>query len=184
MEDNLQCGEYAKFNDGTIRKILLIEDWQVMTDFDLGNFWLPINRILKHSFDILSLINVGDFVNDKLVIDIDSADNRLCLLSVTESRSVLFTWINVREIHCVFTRDQMDINKYKVEIKLEDECERYKLALFSVIRNSSVLPKGLSLNKTESEINEMTYDTMKEVLNMIDFDTVKAYYINGKGNKD
>ena len=57
--------------------------------------------------------------------------------------------------------------------------EKYKLALFMVIRNFKVLPKGLELNKSKKEINKMTYETMEEVLNIIDFDIAKELYREG-----
>ncbi len=58
--------------------------------------------------------------------------------------------------------------------------ERFKLALFMVIRNSKVLPKGLELGKTKKEINQMTYKTMQEVMNMIDYAKANELYEEGK----
>lgn len=57
--------------------------------------------------------------------------------------------------------------------------EKYKLALFMVIRNFKVLPKGLELGKTQKEINKMTYETMEEVLDVIDFDIAKKLWEEG-----
>lgn len=58
--------------------------------------------------------------------------------------------------------------------------EKYKLALFMVIRNSTVMPKGIELGKSEKEINKTSYETMCEVLTMIDFKKAKAIYEQGK----
>ena len=60
---------------------------------------------------------------------------------------------------------------------------KYKLALFMVIRNSSVMPKGVKLGKTEKEINKMSYETMCEVLTMIDYDQAKKFYEEGKSER-
>ena len=57
--------------------------------------------------------------------------------------------------------------------------EKFKLALFMVIRNSKVLPKGLELGKSEKEINKMTIDTMGAVMNMIDYDLAEKMYLEG-----
>lgn len=57
--------------------------------------------------------------------------------------------------------------------------EKYKIALFMVIRNSKVMPKGIELGKTEKEINKMSYATMQEVLKMIDFDRAEKMYKEG-----
>lgn len=55
--------------------------------------------------------------------------------------------------------------------------EIYKLALFAVIRNSTVMPAGLQMGKTMSEINSMSRMTMDEVIKMLDFDKLsKAFY--------
>ena len=54
-----------------------------------------------------------------------------------------------------------------------------ELALFMVIRNSKVLPKGLELGKSEKEINKMTIDTMSAVMDMIDYDLAEKKYLEG-----
>ena len=40
--------------------------------------------------------------------------------------------------------------------------EKYKLALFAVIRNSSVMPQGIELGKTMHEINTMAVAVMEK----------------------
>lgn len=60
---------------------------------------------------------------------------------------------------------------------------KYKLALFMVIRNSKVMPQGIKLGKTDKEINEMSYETMCSVLNMIDYDQAKKFYEEGKSER-
>ncbi len=54
------------------------------------------------------------------------------------------------------------------------------LALFMIIRNSKVLPTGLKLEKSEEEINKISYETMLQVFNIIDFNKAKEKYIQGK----
>ena len=60
------------------------------------------------------------------------------------------------------------------------EEEKYKIALFMVIRNFKVLPTGMKLGKTEKEIDKMSYQTMQEVLKMIDFEKAEKMYKEGK----
>lgn len=60
---------------------------------------------------------------------------------------------------------------------------KYKLALFMVIRNSKVMPQGIKLGKTDKEINEMSYETMCSVLTMIDYDRAEKFYKEGKDGK-
>ena len=60
---------------------------------------------------------------------------------------------------------------------------KYKLALFMVIRNSIVMPQGIKLGKTDKEINEMSYGTMCSVLTMIDYDRAEKFYKEGKSER-
>lgn len=87
-----------------------------------------------------------------------------------------------------------DYKKLQEEFKQVDhECERleekeeilnkYKLALFMVIRNSMVMPQGIKLGKTDKEINEMSYETMCSVLTMINYDQAEKFYKEGNGGK-
>lgn len=69
--------------------------------------------------------------------------------------------------------------KEKEEI-LNKMKSKYKLALFMVIRNSTVLPKGIELNKSGKEINQMAYQTMCEVLTMIDYNKAEEFYREGE----
>jgi hypothetical protein len=60
---------------------------------------------------------------------------------------------------------------------------KYKLALFMVIRNFMVMPQGIKLGKTDKEINEMSYETMCSVLTMIDYDRAEKSYKEGKSER-
>lgn len=68
-----------------------------------------------------------------------------------------------------------------IEQTLNKMKNKYKLALFMVIRNSIVLPKGIELQKSSKEISKMSYETMCEVLTMIDYKKAKEFYDEGKG---
>lgn len=59
--------------------------------------------------------------------------------------------------------------------KMSNE-EKYKLALFAVIRNSMVMSAGFKLGKSLKEINKMTIATMQEVIDLIDFENLKKVY--------
>lgn len=60
---------------------------------------------------------------------------------------------------------------------------KYKLALFMVIRNSLVMTRGIIKGKTMKEINKMSYETMCEVLTMIDYNKAEKFYEEGKSEK-
>lgn len=65
------------------------------------------------------------------------------------------------------------VTNFKVIKRLNDYRSRMlATSLFAVIKNSKVAPKGMELGKTPEEIDDMTYETMLEISNMIDFEVV------------
>jgi CheY-specific phosphatase CheX len=57
--------------------------------------------------------------------------------------------------------------------------EKFKLALFMIIRNFKVMPVGLQLGKNEHEINQMTVNTITEILNMTNYEKAKEMFEDG-----
>ena len=58
-----------------------------------------------------------------------------------------------------------------------EKYEKYKLALYKVVKLNKVMPAGIKIGKTNEEINEMSKKTMEELLKQIDFEhTSKEYY--------
>lgn len=66
------------------------------------------------------------------------------------------------------------------EETLNEIKNKYKIALFMVIRNSQVMPVGMKLGKSKKEINKKAYETMCEVISMIDYDNARKEYEEGK----
>lgn len=58
--------------------------------------------------------------------------------------------------------------------------EKYKLALFAVIRNSTVMPQGVKLGKTMHEINTMAVAVMANIMESFDFEKLKESYESGQ----
>lgn len=54
--------------------------------------------------------------------------------------------------------------------------EKYKLALFAVVRNSKVMPAGVKLGKSMYEINTMTVAVMANIMESCDFERLKESY--------
>lgn len=54
--------------------------------------------------------------------------------------------------------------------------EKYKLALFAVVRNSTVMPQGVKLGKTMHEINTMTVVVMTNIMDSCNFERLKESY--------
>lgn len=58
--------------------------------------------------------------------------------------------------------------------------EKYKLALFAVIRNSTVMPQGVKLGKTMHEINTMAVAVMANIMESCDYEKLKESYESGQ----
>lgn len=61
------------------------------------------------------------------------------------------------------------------------EEEKYKLALFMVVRNNAIMPKGIELGKSEKEINQMSVSTVKCIMQMCDFGNLEKKWKDGGG---
>lgn len=58
-----------------------------------------------------------------------------------------------------------------------EKYEKYKLALYKVVKLNKVMPAGIEIGKTNEEIIDMSKKTMEELLKQIDFEhTSKEYY--------
>lgn len=75
MEDKIEIGEYVRFKNGKIRKIIGIDkDNHYCVDINYnGAKYLTVFEvatIIKHSSNIIDLIEVGDYVNGEKVEEI------------------------------------------------------------------------------------------------------------------
>lgn len=54
--------------------------------------------------------------------------------------------------------------------------EKYKLALFAVVRSSIVMPQSVKLGKSMHEINTMTVIIMANIMDSCNFERLKESY--------
>ena len=59
--------------------------------------------------------------------------------------------------------------------KLTEENNKLKLLLFAFVRNSGVVAIGHALQKTEEEITDKTFETIKEAEKIIDFEKMREF---------
>lgn len=70
----IQVGEYVRDKDGVINKVTEIQDYEEENDIwyqgekIVGGTWRSM--VTKHSFNIIDLIEVGDYVNGYKVVKI------------------------------------------------------------------------------------------------------------------
>ena len=106
MEDEIEVGEYVRTDKGYIVKIdKKKKNLQMLKflDVEYGN-------ILKHSKNIIDLIEEGDYVNGKYVYSIGTAIGNLPIINHTDGT---FTPSNL--IESIVTKEQMAQMEYKVK---------------------------------------------------------------------
>lgn len=120
------------------------------------------NNIEEDIKEITDLIDIAEIVLPKY-------STSKITYRISESQKIAIS--NIIDQH---KRDKEALNL------LNDMKKKYKIALFMIIRNSLVLPKGKLLGKTDKEINQMSYETLCEVITMTDFKIAEKMYEEGK----
>lgn len=66
--------------------------------------------------------------------------------------------------------------------ELEKELKETRALLFLAVRNTTVLPKGLLLGKSEEDISTMTLATIEEMKKKADFNKIEIMISLGEKN--
>lgn len=117
----LEAGMYIKTQDGRICKILKLneplEDDGYLDHNDIGSASIQEKNVIKASFNIIDLIEVGDYVNDAFVLDFETLQTGE--KSVIVDGLINYGWgqgvIPASEIKEVVTKEQFNSCKYVVE---------------------------------------------------------------------
>ena len=128
--EEIKVGEYCRTKKGRIGKVLLkqeansgcrfcgerLEDTIIeLNTYD--NLRIDTNSIYKHSFNIIDLIEEGDYVNGHLVhsilIDSIHSDNDFKGVQV-ESDYLLYHTIEEKDIKTIVTKEQFNSIKYVI----------------------------------------------------------------------
>jgi hypothetical protein len=108
----MKIGDYVRTING-ISKIIKIQDIitsdneyiTTLITHDNGN--CDISNILKSSPNIIDLIEVGDYVNGEIVIEINKEAN---CIAVTEEGY----WEHINEVKTIVTKEQFESMEYKI----------------------------------------------------------------------
>ncbi len=57
----------------------------------------------------------------------------------------------------------------------KEEADKFRLLLFAFVRNSRVAAIGYQLNKSEQEITDKTFETIKEAEKILDFHKMREF---------
>jgi len=123
----IQVGEYIRTLDG-IKKIVKINEGKLSTYYGKyivfpeykNSKSINVKNITKHSFNIIDLIEEGDYVNGLEVVTIDGYDEdgndkeELGILEtyVDEVDGIYLTDVNIKSI---VTHEQMEAMEYEVK---------------------------------------------------------------------
>ena len=112
MEDKIEVGEYVRV--------------------DKNNRFLGIGKIIKIVSDTIYLkmyidlpisfrfeeIKEYKFTNEKLIIDIDKKNNKICLLEPFDDKNLsnsFVVWHDIEDINSIVTKEQFKYNCYEVK---------------------------------------------------------------------
>ncbi len=128
MSEEIQVGEYVRTDKGKIAKVLYFEKKQgaILNPYSLKlDYYKDYMTVhtkeeiedMKHSFNIIDLIEVGDYVNGRLVLQVDYKNKNLCLLvPLTDTRAnTNICWYGYEDVKSIVTKEQFKSVEYEVE---------------------------------------------------------------------
>lgn len=113
----IEVGEFVRTKDDGIVKLLEKEiDGSGLWCGDVDKaFWLRENNIIKHSKDIIDLIEVGDYVNGAYVHTVDYKRKIVSINAMLEEGYAGNVDLNETLIKSILTHEQYVKNAYEVE---------------------------------------------------------------------
>lgn len=124
---DININEYVRTDNGEIHKVEDIEDLRIhiKTEKIMFRSWVDDyygshkedRFIVKHSQNIIDLIEIGDYVNGRLVLQVDYKNKNVCLLipltdTLANTNSV---WYGYEDIKAVVTHEQISNIEYRLE---------------------------------------------------------------------
>lgn len=74
------------------------------------------DNIVKHSKNIIDLIEVGDYVNKRLLLQVDYKNKNVCLLIPTSDTkaNTNIMWYGYEDIKTIWTKEQLRTIEYNI----------------------------------------------------------------------
>ena len=104
----IEVGESVRSRIGSIGKVTKIEENKFLYENKTLITW--IGNVVKHSKNIIDLIEVGDLVNGMIVFDIITYDNGEKAIKISSGYLM-----SENEIQDILTHEQYQANCYTVE---------------------------------------------------------------------
>ena len=112
----LEVGMYVRTNDGYINKIKKVNQFNVLVygrDLFGEELNIPNNEITKASYNIIDILEVGDYVNGCYIQEIKSLKDNVMICMLDSDYEFVSTIAN-KDIKSVVTHEQMEQMAYKV----------------------------------------------------------------------
>ena len=122
MKLELKENMYVRTKDGIIAKVVYIEDNTISFDKDLYRTYGDsidflekdnLERIVKASYNIIDILEVGDYVNGCYIQEIKSLKDNVMVCMLDSDYEFVSTITN-KDIKSVVTHEQMEQIAYKV----------------------------------------------------------------------
>lgn len=118
MEYKIEVGEYVRTDYGEIHKVVhVVEDdgdWNYYRyENTMGDFQMSI---VKHSKNLIDLIECGDFINGykAISVDYDVMNDTTECIELDLNSNYQYNFISIRQIQTILTKEQYMSNCYKV----------------------------------------------------------------------
>lgn len=120
--EEIKVGEYVRTKRGIIDRVII--DYYGICNSPNCNCkhvscqynYYDEEDIVKHSNNIIDSIEVGDYVNKRLVLQVDYKNKNVCLLiSFTDTKANINTiWCGQEDIKSIVTHEQFEQVEYKI----------------------------------------------------------------------
>lgn len=107
----IKVGEYVRTKNGKIDKVIN-NNYYISEYLECEKGIVDKENILKHSFNIIDLIEVNDLVNGHRVANIKNDEGRVEI--GLENDYMINYYIEEQDIKTILTHEQYEINCYKI----------------------------------------------------------------------
>lgn len=109
----IKIGEYVRTKKDGICKLLQIDEDNMWCGYVDKPFWLRKDNIVKHSPNIIDLIEEGDYVNGEKVSNVDKIGNTI-FIEWENGNTYSTDIVNNKFIYSIVTKEQFQSVEYRL----------------------------------------------------------------------